>query len=242
MHESKIKILIGDKYTDNPIINYLNYWILGKENRQRYNQDKWRKKYDLDVIWLEGDLNADTIFSLWMPLKMCLQCLNPDIFEKSGPMRKPLKNQYWFKKIIEEIDTYLPPSDDLVKELYKFAELASTKANVMRLPARRMQVRGIKYFDQMPKTLYECFKDGNFTKYFNYNDEEVMEWIKEEKLKVFFEGNTISNHTIKPLIGNLHPSQCKWLKEKENILQMLKTFNEVLTYRSRLIKTSPPLS
>lgn len=256
MQESKLKLIIHDRYLENPILNYLEYWIIGNKSyptseklfRRPYNDltpsekeklrseyEKWRKMYDLDVIWLEGDLNADTIFSLWMPLKMSLQCLNPNYFKTKGFRGYPAKTPYNYKMLQKNIENLLPRDDFLVKELYNFAELAATRANVMRLPDRGMQNRG-KYFDQMPKTLFECFDGGEFSVYFNKNNDKVLKWIKEEKLKMFFEGDVISKKCIKPLISNLHPYQFKWLEEKNEIIEMLKQYSEILTNRSELIK------
>ncbi len=52
----------------------------------------WRKVNDLDCIWLDGDPNADTIFSLWTPLKMCLQCLASNRFKWVGNENIPIKS------------------------------------------------------------------------------------------------------------------------------------------------------
>lgn len=60
---------LKDKYTENPIINFLNYWMGPREPRA---------KNDLDCLYFNGDLSADTIFSVWTPLKFVLDILNPD--------------------------------------------------------------------------------------------------------------------------------------------------------------------
>lgn len=225
IEENKFKKIIGAEYTDNPIINYLKYWSIGNTTyptsekifREKYEdlleqnkkwlkikQDEWRKENDLDVVWLKGNLNADTIFSVWMPLKMCLQCSAAYPYSQKGLKYFPFKQDGYkgymnFLTDIEiNIDKYLPK--DEWPELYEFAELASTRANVMKLPNRGMQTRGIKefsfekwkvtepFFDQMPRTLYECFEGGELQKreraYFK-NDNEVIRWVEDEKLTSF---------------------------------------------------------
>lgn len=275
MEENKFKKIIGAEYTDNPIINYLKYWSIGNTTyptsekifREKYEdlleknkkwlkikQDEWRKKYDLDVIWLKGDLKADTIFSVWMPLKMCLQCSATYPYSFKGNNCYPYKKDGYKGKqgiinfltdIKTHIDTYLPKGEWL--DLYEFAELASTRANVMKLPDRGMQTRGIKefnfgkwkvtepFFDQMPRTLYECFEGGEFQKreraYFK-NDNEVIRWVEDEKLTSFFD-EKISRETIKPLIGTMKPSQVKWITEKNELNKMLGNYIDILKIRKQ---------
>ncbi|MDG0808535.1 hypothetical protein [Cohnella rhizosphaerae] len=193
------------------------------------------KKNDLDVVWLDGDLHADTIFSVWFPLKMSLQCVAGDTFSYQGMRGTPHKGIDCYNGIIENIDRYLPFENVLVKELYQFAELSSTRANVMRLPERQMQRRGIFYRDQMPKTLYECFGRGRFNKYFG-SDESVTRWIEEEDLEMFFEDNSISRDNIKPLIPRMQASETEWLKESKDILEMLVQYNKILLQRSEALQ------
>ncbi|MCR8633210.1 hypothetical protein [Paenibacillus radicis (ex Xue et al. 2023)] len=232
MSEDKLENIIGVEYTDNPIVNYLKYWInaLGKPAG-----DEWRKKNDLDVVWLGGDLHADTIFSVWMPLKMCLQCLPGNPFCHKGIRGTPVKRKADYDEIIKNINAYLPRKDELVEELYQFAELSSTRANMMRLQNRKMQKRGILYFDQMPKTLHECFEVGEFSKYFK-SDDEVIDWVKTEKLEMFFDGD-ITRDNIKPLIHRMKSSDFEWLKKSDEILKMLKQYNEILCKRNEATLT-----
>ncbi|MGR6545715.1 hypothetical protein [Paenibacillus tundrae] len=238
MSENKLKNIIGTRYTDNPIINYLIY-LMPDPEQPSYGgatYDEWRKENDLDVVWLNGDLHADTIFSVWIPLKMSLQSVAGDTFSYKGNRGTPSKENECFKDIIENINHYLPPEHALVNELYRFAELASTRANVMRLPNRQMQKRGFFYFDQIPKTLYECFGEGRFNTYFE-SDQAVKEWVKEEKMDMFFDGS-ISRNNVKPLISRMQASDCEWLKESDDILEMLVQYNEILCKRGEALLRS----
>lgn len=236
MLDNRLKNIIGDEYTNNSIVNYLRYWSRIQPLDVTY--EKWRKENDLDAVWLNGDLHADTIFSVWMPLKMCLQCLAGNRFSRKGIRRTPYKTQEYYDDIVinimENDNPYLPRNDELVEELYQFAELASTRANVMRLPNRKMQVRW-KYYDQMPKTLYECFESDTsvFSKHFE-SDDAVKEWVKAEKLEMFFDGYTTRDN-IKPLIDRMKSSEFQWLEEYEDILEMLKKYNEILRVRAEAL-------
>ncbi|WP_149847102.1 hypothetical protein [Paenibacillus sp. 37] len=69
MSENKLKNIIGTKYTDNPIINYLIY-LMPLPEQPSYGgatYDEWRKENDLDVIWLNGDLHAILYFRYGFP-------------------------------------------------------------------------------------------------------------------------------------------------------------------------------
>jgi hypothetical protein len=61
---------LGSEYTKNSIENFIKYWI------KSYN--KPRSNNDLDCLYFEGDLNADTLFSVWTSLKFVLDSLNPN--------------------------------------------------------------------------------------------------------------------------------------------------------------------
>lgn len=241
-----MKIILGEKHTRNPIKNFLLYVQQGKENlgtpktlfnkkyeelsyeeKNKYHEtyNQWRKEYDLDVIHLNGDLLADIIFSIWMPLKMCLQISNTYPYSEHGNNEKPYKSYPYIPNIIKNIDTYLPYDD--WEELYKFVSIALTKANVMKLPERKMQNR-VKFYDQMPKTLYECFEGGELNSCFK--NIQVEEWIKKQNLTMFFENN-ISRENIKPLISRMKASEFEWLKNKADVIEMLKNYNEILEVR-----------
>lgn len=236
MSENKMRVIIGDSYTDNPIVNYITYWsnALGKPTYR----DDWRRENELDVVWLRGDshdMHADTIFSLWMPLKMCLQCVAGDVFDRRGNRGIPAKTREHYDDILANLYRYLPRTDPLVEELYRFAELASTRANVMRLPKRRMQSRGAYYYDQMPRTLHECFEGGRFSHYFT-SDDGVRDWVTSEKLAMFFAGE-ITRDNIKPLIPGMKSRESKWLVKRDELLEMLNRFNGILLARNIALLT-----
>lgn len=246
MNDNKLKIMLGEKYTENPIVNFLLYLQEGKDAlptpqnifKKEYGEltykeriiyqeakNKWRKKYDLDVIHLNGDLYADTIFSIWMPLKMCLQISDTYPYSKFGNNEKPYKRNPYIPNIIKNIDTYLPYNE--WQELYKFVSIALTEVNVMKLPEKNIQVRG-RFYDQMPKTLYECFEGGIFN--WCFKNIKVEEWVREQNLTMFFESN-ISRENIKPLISRIKASDFEWIKDREEIREMLTNYYSILKMR-----------
>ena len=66
-----------------PIKNKIQNWITYEENKPRipYEQNcevhhRYRSTHDLDCVLLGGDLRADNIISLWLPLRYCLVEIN----------------------------------------------------------------------------------------------------------------------------------------------------------------------
>lgn len=66
-----------------PIENKIQNWITYEENKPRipYEQNyevhhRYRSTHDLDCVLLGGDLRADNIISLWLPLRYCLVEIN----------------------------------------------------------------------------------------------------------------------------------------------------------------------
>lgn len=227
----------------NPIKDKLKEWIRYEENSPKcpyenneIAHDIFRALNDTDCQLTSGNLMADTIFSLWMPLKMVLECLNPkEKFYKTDNYK--LDKNYHLKRINKNIDNFLPIGDELVQELCIFAKHASERANIMILPNRGMQSRGKYYLDQMPKTLYECFASGEFRdqsrgRGFFKTDDDVVGWITQENLQMFFDGNICRNN-IRPLIKGVNASESLWLTEKDKIIEMLKQYNDILRERAK---------
>ena len=233
--------------TLNPIKKKIREWKEYNKNSPKcpYSgneiiHDIYRALNDSDCQLTKGNLMADTIFSLWIPLKMSLQCSESYRYNLQGNEVYPYKQDGFISKsgnsinfltdIEQNLEIYLPPNE--WKKLYEFASLSLTRANVMILPDRKMQSRGKFFLDQMPKTLYECFKDGDFSGYFNNEDSLVVNWVKEEKLEFFFDGE-IKKENIKPLIEKVSANEVCWLKEKEEIDEMLDNFISILKLRGK---------
>ena len=191
-----------------PIIRKIQSWIDYDKNKPKSNyytnreeHDEYRSKNDLDCILANGNLNADTIFSLWLPLRLVLVKLNGYAkLNKYGGIKKEVP----FLKIIKEesiLEELLPQKNCLTGKLIELFDLGQQRCNVMILKNREMQSRGLApYYDYMPYFLFECFDKGCFSKYFNGND-DLIKWISQQNLDMFFY-DTISKENIKDLSGN----------------------------------------
>ena len=172
----------------------------GNYNTHKQEHDEYRQKNDLDCILTDGNLCADTIFSLWLPLRFVLVRIND---YKTLSQYGDINNKVEFLKAISgHIPELLPLESTVVLKLIRLFDLGQKRCNVMILKDRRMQRRGDKpYYDYMPYFLSECFEDGDFSSYFTSGDQELKEWIQEEKLEMFFKEDRIEKDTIKDLAG-----------------------------------------
>ncbi|MCH5281912.1 MAG: DUF1413 domain-containing protein [Lachnospiraceae bacterium] len=188
-----------------PIIKKIASWIKYEENKPKSeykndaeNHDKYRATHDLDCILREGDLRADTIFSLWRPLRFALVRVSGynKIKEVTG-MDLEQCLSFWNALIHNgNLKKLLPIKNETTRLLSELFYLGQKIENTMLLPERWMQSRGSAPFhDYMPYFLYECFEGGNFYKAFG-SDEKVCEWIKEEKLDCFFDGAVCKENII----------------------------------------------
>lgn len=192
-----------------PIIQKISSWIEYEENKPKtkYDEDaekhdKFRSAHDLDCVLRNGNLHADTIFSLWIPLRFALVKVSgydkiKEVtglnLEQSVPFWKALISNGNLKKL-------LPIKNETTRLLSELFYYGQKIENTMILPERWLQSRGGRpYYDYMPYFLYECFKGGNFHKAFG-SDEEVCKWIREENLECFFDG-TVCKENIIDLAG-----------------------------------------
>lgn len=189
-----------------PIINKIESWIEYDANKPKSDNsekcDRFRMQNDLDCALTGGNLNADTIFSLWLPLRFTLVRINGynvlnaygDISNKISFLRRIRKEEV-LKKL-------LPMNNTTVQKLSALFEFGQQRCNVMILKNRGMQNKGSgPYYDYMPYFLYDCFDDGVFSKFFIGGNPELIRWISEEKLNMFFDGE-ISKDKIKDLSGS----------------------------------------
>lgn len=222
MVENMMKKYLGDRYSKNHIINFINYWIEG--------YDKPRALHDMDCLYFDGDFKADTIFSVWTPLKFVLDCLNPnEKFYKHNKYGNPHK--YLFK-VKNNLETLLPRDKLIVQELYRFVELAETRANYFIWPATGInKQRYCDDFDQMPPTLYKCFPGEKYSSFFHHDVMVLFKWIENQNMESFFLGKALSKENIRPLISNMRTDESKWLTDEIEILEMLQNYNSILMER-----------
>lgn len=223
--KNMMKEYLGNDYSENSILNFLTYW------QKPY---KAREINDLDCIYLNGDLNADTLVSFWTPLKWVLQILHPqEKFYKTN--RNGGDPFFYLKKLENDIDRYLPRNDDLVQLLYTLASLAETRANVFRLPVRCMnKARYCYFYDEVPATLYNVFEGGKFHHHFK-SDEDILNWIIEQDLQVAFIDGKIKKDNLRPLLPNLPLREAIWPKTRKEVQAILEEMIYILYARYRLM-------
>lgn len=188
-----------------PIIEKIASWIKYEENKPKTDykadaesHDKYRASHDLDCILRDGNLHADTIFSLWIPLRYALVRVSGyDKIKEVTGLDLSQSVPFW-KALIQNgnLQRLLPIKNETTRLISELFYLGQQVENTMILPERWLQSRGGKpYYDYMPYFLYECFSGGNFHKAFG-SDDRVCEWAEHEKLECFFDGIICKDNII----------------------------------------------
>ncbi|MCI6272207.1 MAG: hypothetical protein MR601_04585 [Erysipelotrichaceae bacterium] len=210
-----IKKYLGEKYTDNNnLFNLLMYYkVKKKSNRIEHDLDCMLVKDELKEN--EDILKADMMFSMFSIINQYCKLHNLHL----------LKDELSLKEV-EELK-----KEENHKLLFDLSDFAITRANVMILPSRKLQRRGLFWQDQMPKTLEEIIEDnGCFNNYFE-DKTKIEKWITEQKLSMFFEN------------GNLHSIKCPdFLKSDSGIIGKKimhmneKELKEYMEYALKILK------
>lgn len=214
-----------------PIINQLSYWI-----NYKGSGDEYRKNNDRDCILTEGNLYADTIFSLWLPLRYTLNYFDCDKWIKWKEYEEESLRPYYInlkkhnaclKDISDNISIYLP-ENELTKMLVELFRLGVKRGNVMILPFRKWnKLWGEKpYFEYMPHFLYDLVNTNS-----EYYLDALKKWIYVEHLDMFFEDNIVSIDNIKDLAGTGKVTSHS--PQKINLQLLLKNYVEILENRSK---------
>lgn len=243
--KNMMKEYLGNEYSNNHLRNFCLYWIKAFECRDRYaSDDEWRKENDLDCLYLDGDLRADTLMSAWTPIKWVADCLNSDIgivFYKKNRTRKDPYHD--LRLLAKDTDVYLPPEHELVKLLNRFLELAELRCNFILLPSREMNTNRyqcrignekIWLCDEVPATLAHLFDKQSLGRYFPDSD-SVAGWIRSEHLEMGFEDGKIDICHVRPFIEGLDPYAPKWLTEENEISQALIYMIDFLKTRKNVL-------
>ena len=228
---------LGKEYSSNHLRNFCLYWMKARATMPKYEDcsdkekytadfDSWRSENDLDCLYLNGDLRADTLMSAWTPIKWVADCLNRDQGLKFYKTRKGTGDpSYDLKLLAEDRDVYLPPKHELVQLLDRFLELAELRCNFILLPDRHMNTERYKtyisgkeefLYDEVPATLYHVFEKETLGKYFD-DEAETVSWIKREKLEAGYRDGIIDKEHVIPLIKGLDPKISKWPVTEEEI-------------------------
>ena len=204
----------------------INSWLCYEKARPKtaYSadpsaHDEFRRNNDLDCVLTNGDLCADTIFSLWIPLRFALVRLNG--YGKLNRYGNINDKASFLSAISDDIILrfLLPEDDDTVILLERLFELGQERCNVMILRDRGMQSRGFApYYDYMPHFLNDCFV-GAFRR-----------WIDEQRLKMFF-GGEVARENILDLSGSGDIKN----GVPEDLGFMLKNYISILEERKKLL-------
>lgn len=225
--ENMMKKYIGAEnysYT-NHIKNFCLYWLKASKG----SGDEWRKENDLDCLYFNGDLRADTLMSAWTPIKWVADFLNKD---KGKKFYKHLKNEANpcrdLELLYENCDMYMPRNHELVYLLEEFLTLAEQRCNYILLPDRRMNCdryhmnidgKEVWLYDSVPATLYHVFNEKTLGKYFTDISPEA--WIKREHLTVGFVNSITRQDKIIKMPGFDGKGSAKWLDDEESITKAL---------------------
>ena len=181
-----------------PIIEKVKYWREGNCYDESITYDSYRQRHDWDCMVTEGDLNADTLFSLWLPLRYSLNFYDCDRWKewkekeyanKTGVLKSCPE---FLNDLIENIETYLLPAGPITPLLSELFDLGQERANVMLLPDRSWnKKRGqAPYWDYMPHFLYDLLSKDSPLFLQKITEQEItdwiMGWIKKEHLDMFF--------------------------------------------------------
>ncbi len=238
--KNMLKEYLGNDYSNNHLRNFCLYWMRVVEG----SKDEWRKENDLDCLYFNGDLRADTLMSAWTPIKWVADYLNSEYEIKFCKRRKDSGDPSRDLKLLAEgRDAYLSPKHELVQLLDKFLELAELRCNFILLPDRKMNPSRYKtyangeeiwFFDEVPATLYHIFNRETLGRYFK-DEHEVVAWVRREKLEMGFFDGKIDNEHIIPIVHDLHPSTAKWFIEEDEIKEALTYMTEFLRRRNEVI-------
>lgn len=164
--------------------------------------DEYRRWHDRDCVLVGGDLNADTMFSLWLPLRHTITRINDtETIRAVGN----ISGKYDFLRDLnkgDNLEKLLPEEMAITSKLSILFELGMRRENIFILPARQLNsMRGGKpYWDYVPAFLLASFPGGEFAHYWS-TPKEHLEWIEREYFQVFFDGD-ISPENIKDLSGS----------------------------------------
>ena len=242
-----MKEYLKDEYSDSYLKNFCRYWMKAYGG----SGDEWRRKNDLDCLYFDGDLLADTLMSAWTPIKWVADLLNEEKGIRFHKYRidsdDPLSD---LRMLSDDCEQYLPKNHKLVKLLYEFLALAEQRCNYILLPNRKMNRARYKdyisgeevwLYDEVPATLSHLFDQNSLGRFFlgSNNEVDIMRvtgWVAREHLEMGFENNEIAPENVRPLISGLSPYEAKWLNDEHEIEQALEYMIDFLQNREDRLK------
>ncbi len=276
-----MKEYLGRDYSSNHVRNFCLYWMKGVDRRKEQlkkkgltmkevsgnnftdemceDYDAWRRENDLDCLYFDGDMRADTLMSAWTPIKWVAENFNKEFGKEF--FKPNIYNDFStedLRLLADETERYLSSNNDLVQELNLFLGKAEERCNYILLPDRRMNTerfslevdgKRIWLYDMVPATLYYIFDKNALGKYFvsctalvenemvgSYPRQEVdmdlvKSWIKREHLEMGFKDYKIDRKNIIPLIPGLAPLETRKLTERDEIKAALRYMYNFLCNR-----------
>lgn len=215
-----------------PIIAKLKYW-------RDYDGtgDEYRRTHDLDCILTGGDLRADTLFSLWLPLRYSMNHFDKPEWQywrdfeyiELKPKGVRLKDYPDFlNNMINHIDQFLDFDSELMRKLSTLFELGQRRANVILLPKRNWNSRrGCRpYWDYFPHFLFDLFA-------YSVDEDALQRWLREESLEPFFASETFAQENIRDLAGTGSP--CIHNPRDIQLVQLVDNYIDILRRRAELL-------
>ncbi len=174
-----------------PILNELMYWYhYDYENHSK----TYRKTHDRDCLLTGGNLCADTVISLWLPLRYVIMNENSKRWQQITNKSNLKKNKEFLLDLIDHIEVYIPEDSPYLDALSYLFTLGQTRANVMILldPSWNTDKGSGPYYDYLPHYLYDLMEDDSG---------EIKSWIKDEHLTGFFQNEIVRKDHILDLAG-----------------------------------------
>lgn len=215
-----------------PIIATLKYWrdYDGKG-------DEYRAAHDRDALQMGGDLNADTIISLWLPLRYTMNRFDMTTWQKwkdfeydtLRPKGLGLKDYPAFlDDMMGKINQFLDMEDELTQKLLTLFSLGQERTNVMLLPKRSWNSRrGCRpYWDYLPHFLFDLFT-------YSVDEDALRRWLQAESLEPFFAKETFTQENILDLAGTGSP--CRHNPREIDLERLLDNYIAILRRRAELL-------
>lgn len=238
---------LGNEYTDNKVKNFCRYWLKAAKG----SGDEWRAQNDLDCLYFDGDLKADTLMSAWTPIKWVADHVNEENGMKFYKVARDHEDPCHYLKLLEENpDVYLPRKLPLVQMLYRFLELAELRCNFICLPDREMNMsryrttiggRDTWLYDEVPVTLSHIFDPESLGRFFmnRYGEVDrglVTGWIISEHLEMGFKDGVIDKEHVIPYSDSLSADTPRWFTGERELRDMLQYDIDFLMGRLNVLK------
>lgn len=212
------------------LIKKLAYW-------RDYNGtgDEYRRTHDLDCVLTGGNLNADTIISLWLPLRYTMNHFDKPRWQRwrdfeyaeLRPSRRLKDHSPFLDDMIENLDLFLDLEDELTQKLLLLFDLGQKRCNVMLLPKRSWNsLRGGKHYEYLPSFLFDLFS-------YAQDEKALQSWLHKESLEPFFANEILSQKSILDLAGTGSP--CRHNPRDIQLDRLLDNYIAILRRRAELL-------